>query len=178
MKINHLFLIRMNYFDIIVIIPMAWSLYKGFTKGFVIEVATLLALVLGIYGGLNFSNYASDWLKANWDVSAKLLPIFSFFLTFIAIVLVIHMIARLIEKFVKLAALGIVNRLMGAIFSLAKVILISSVLVYILDTIDLQYYDVISDEFREESVLYEPLSVIAPTILPLFTKWQSIEIMD
>ena len=166
----------MNYFDVVLAIILGWSVYRGFTKGFIIEFATLLALILGIYGGLNFSNYASDWITENWDVSTEVLPILSFFLTFIAIVIVIHLLARIIEKFVKLAALGLVNRLAGAIFSLLKSIVICSVLIYIVDTVDVQFYDFLSDDFRKDSVLYEPLSKIAPTLLPLFTKWQTIDL--
>ena len=46
----------MNYLDIIIIIPLIWGAYKGFRKGFIIEIASLIALILGIWGGINFSS--------------------------------------------------------------------------------------------------------------------------
>ena len=45
----------MNYFDIIFVIPLLWGAYKGFSKGFVLEIASFVALGLGVWGGLKFS---------------------------------------------------------------------------------------------------------------------------
>ena len=42
----------MGVLDIIFIIPIVWLAYKGFSKGLIIELATLAALVLGIYASL------------------------------------------------------------------------------------------------------------------------------
>jgi len=38
----------MNYFDIMIAIPLIWGIYKGFKKGFIIEIASFIALGLGI----------------------------------------------------------------------------------------------------------------------------------
>ena len=47
----------MNYIDIILAIPLVWAVYRGFTKGFIIEIASLIAMVLGVYGAIHFSYF-------------------------------------------------------------------------------------------------------------------------
>ncbi len=59
----------MNVLDIILAIPILWLAYKGFTKGLIIEISTLAALVLGIYASLHFSYITADFLRNNLDVT-------------------------------------------------------------------------------------------------------------
>jgi len=44
-----------NTLDIILAVPLLYGLYKGFTRGLIVEIASLVGLVLGIYGGVHFS---------------------------------------------------------------------------------------------------------------------------
>lgn len=161
----------MSYFDIVVAIPLLWALYKGFRKGLIIEVASLVALILGIWGGLSFSDYAADLIHDQLEVSSEWLPLLSFALTFIAIVVAIFALAKVLEKIIKMVALGMVNRLLGALFGFLKVALICSVVVYVMETINLRFR-FLPHNIGEKSVLYAPLSRIAPAVIPLFTEWQ------
>ena len=99
----------MNYLDIIIALPLLWGAYKGFTKGLIIEAASLAALLLGIYGAIKFSGITSDFLVEKCNFSSQYLHIISFAITFILIVIAVHFIARLINKLVKAVALGFVN---------------------------------------------------------------------
>ena len=38
----------MNIFDIVIVILLAYSLFRGISKGFVIEISGMIALFLGI----------------------------------------------------------------------------------------------------------------------------------
>ena len=75
----------MNILDLIILIPLAWSAYKGFSKGLIISVASLLALLLGIYGSIRFSDITSGYLIDHFEFSSQYLPIISFAITFILI---------------------------------------------------------------------------------------------
>ena len=74
----------MNYIDIILAIPLLWAIYMGFTKGFIIEITSLIALFLGVYGAIHFSYYISDSMK----LSSAYSPLISFAITFLIIVIV------------------------------------------------------------------------------------------
>jgi membrane protein required for colicin V production len=163
----------MNYFDIGIAIPLLWSVYRGFKKGLVIEIASLVALVLGIWGGTNFSHYAASLINENWEVSAKWLPILAFSLTFLAIVIGVFALAKLLERVIKLVALGLVNRIFGALFGMLKVVLILSVVFYLLGTVQQQYH-LLPEKLMEESVLFGPIQKIAPALLPHMREWSDL----
>src|SRR5690606_41474776 len=99
----------MNYLDIIIVIPLIWGAYKGFRKGFVIEIASLVALVLGVWGGINFSSYSAEYLSKAFNISAEIMPLLSFVVAFIAIVVLVFFIAQMVDIGVKRVVVGVVT---------------------------------------------------------------------
>lgn len=155
----------MNIFDLIFVVLFAWAGYKGFSRGFVKSLATLAALVLGVWGAIRFSAYTSYLLIERFDLQSAYLPLIAFACTFIAIVLGVHLLATLLDKLLSAVALGIINRIAGVIFNLFKVAFLISVLLVIINNLHARYY-FLPEEKTEESVLYEPLSSLAPLIFP------------
>ncbi len=155
----------MNYFDIMIAIPLVWGIYKGFKKGFIIEIASFIALGLGIYGGIKFSTVAAEYLSKMFDVSDKIMPLISFTVTFIIIVIAVFALAKMLQKVITMVALGIVNRIAGAVFGMLKFGLIISVVLNVVNTINAEV-NFIEPEMEASSLLYRPLSKVAPTIIP------------
>ncbi len=52
----------MNYIDLIIAIPLVWGVFVGFKNGLIIEVASLAALLLGIFGAIHFSDLTANFL--------------------------------------------------------------------------------------------------------------------
>jgi membrane protein required for colicin V production len=155
----------MNLIDLILIIILLWSAYKGFRKGFILQLSTLAALLLGIFGAIHFSDFTSELLKDSFNISSQYLQIISFAVTFIVIVIAVHLLARLIEKLLQAIALGFINRLLGIVFGVAKIAFIISIILVLVNKAD-DKYNFIPDEKTENSLLYEPLSDFAPMIFP------------
>jgi membrane protein required for colicin V production len=151
----------MNYIDIILAIPLLWAIYRGFTKGLIIEVSSLIALFLGVYGAIHFSYYISDMLKFNSTYS----PLISFAITFLIIVIVVFFFAKLLERSVNLLALGFLNKLAGAFFSIIKIAFILSVLLIFINKIDSKI-SIIPESAKNKSLLFPIVSAFAPTIIP------------
>lgn len=155
----------MNYIDIIIAIPLVWGLYQGFSKGLIISAASLAALILGIYGAIKFSHITSFYLINNFDLSDKYLPIIAFAVTFVIIVVLIHLLAKILDKLVKAVALGFINRIAGMVFNVFKFAFILSVIIMILEGFD-KKMSFIPKDMKEQSLLYEPLASIAPMVFP------------
>lgn len=155
----------MNALDIILAIPLLYGIYKGFTKGLIVEVGSLLALILGIYGGIHFSEAVAAFISKHIDVNAAYLPLISFSVTFICIILLVHLLTRALTKLLKAIALNIPNKIFGAVFGLLKVGFIISVVLVIVNSVD-EKVNFIKSEHKEGSILYSPLSSFAPTVLP------------
>ena len=146
----------MNYLDLILCGLIAYGAVKGFFKGLIIEAASLLALLLGVVCALLFSSALND-LLATYFKDSSLPPAGVIFIgIFIAVIIAVNLLARLITKVLKMAALGFVNRVFGALFGGLKFALALSALLLLIDQFSFlfQYFDT---EILDESYLYKPL---------------------
>lgn len=155
----------MNTVDLVFAILLLWAAYRGFTKGFIVQLATLAALLLGILGAVLFSDFTSEIIIKKFEVSGQYLPILSFAVTFIVIVIAVHLLAKMLNKLIDAIALGIVNRLLGVLFSLLKTAFIVSIILVLINKAD-NKYNFIPDDTKNNSLLYKPLSNFAPMIFP------------
>jgi membrane protein required for colicin V production len=155
----------MSVIDIIIGALILYGIVKGLFKGLFVEVTSLLALVVGIYGAVHFSKYAAQMLSNNFDWSQNTTSITAFAVTFVVIVLAISLAGKALTKLADFAALGLLNKLLGALFGGTKIALIISVLLLILSTLNQTIPFVSSDEI-ERSLLYSPVKSLAPMILP------------
>lgn len=87
----------MNYIDIILLILIILSAIGGFKNGLITELASLAALILGIWGAIQFSDITTELLIKYFDLKTNYLNIISFAVTFIVIVILVHIVAGVIN---------------------------------------------------------------------------------
>jgi membrane protein required for colicin V production len=156
----------MNFIDLIIIVLLVFGLARGFINGFVKELASLLALILGIWGAIKFSTFTAGKLYDYFDMTGQYVGIFAFLITFIVIVIIIHFIGLLVDKFVETISLGFLNSLLGMVFGVFKTALILSVIFVILNAIDAKHHFLPGNQI-ERSKFYNPIADIAPAIFPI-----------
>jgi membrane protein required for colicin V production len=153
----------LNIIDIILATPILLSAWKGYSKGLIIEVTTLAALILGLYFALYFSDFAAGMLTSSFNINKEYLGIISFVATFIGVVILVLAAGKILEKFVNILMLGFLNKLGGAIFGALKGALFLSILIFIVN-----YFDsgrtIIKKEAAEKSFLYYPVESFAPML--------------
>ncbi len=155
----------MNYIDIILGILLLWGLIKGLSKGLFASLASLLALIVGIYIAVHFSHRVGDYLQHYVDWQENALKLAAFALTFILVVVLVSLAGKLLTKIADYAALGILNKILGAAFGVLKMAFIASVLIIFIDTIN-RNITLIKQETLESSLLYDPVRKLAPMVLP------------
>ena len=154
----------MNYLDILLVLPLIYGAWRGFKKGFIIEIFTLLALLVGIYAGIHFSDFMSNLLKNN-GVTTKYLPVIAFTITFLGVGAMVYFAGRALEKVIKAVALSPLNKFAGLLFGLLKILYICSALLVILESID-EKSDFIPTEQKEGSLLYIPVKETSLKTIP------------
>ncbi len=164
----------MNSIDIVFAVILIFGLIQGLRKGLFVELASLVALVAGVYGAVHFSYFVGDWLvqKTSWTEQAIKLSAFA--ITFIIIVIIVTMAGKALTKIADFAMLGIANKILGGLFSLIKYAFILSAILMFLDAAN-DRIKLVSQETKEESLLYDPIQVIAPTVLPAILDSDNIE---
>ena len=157
----------MSVLDIIFVIPIVWLAYMGFKNGLIIEVTTFVALLLGIYVSLYFSDITAEFLKEALELKTKYLSLISFVLTFILAVIAVNLLGKMISKLVDMAALGFINRSAGGLFGVLKAVVFLSFILFLIAKFDSKEV-VLSQELRQESLFYRFIQPIAPEIIDIY----------
>lgn len=153
---------KMNYLDIIIAIILFLFGFKGFRKGLVIEVVTLLAFGVGIYGAMHFSDFTANHLQDFMEINPKYLNTIAFVLTFILLVIVVNMIGRAVTGLIEAMNLSFFNKLGGFVFGVAKGVLLCSILLLVLN--NFQLIGMLKPEMREKSKLYPYIEETVPYV--------------
>lgn len=156
----------MSIIDIVLGAFLILGAVRGFLKGLFIEIASLLALVLGIYGAIHFSHFIGDFLKTRVEWSEQILQITAFAITFVIIILCIGLAGKALTKLADFTALGLLNKLLGGLFGLVKTALILSVLLMVLDKMNVNK-SLLKPQELKKSVLYIPVKSVAPVVFPI-----------
>lgn len=156
----------MNVLDIILAALILFGLVRGLMKGLFVEIASLVALVAGVYGAIHFSNFAATFLTDKTDWDEKTVNIAAFATTFVIIVLAIALAGKALTKLADFAALGIANKILGGLFGGLKTAVILSVVLTVFDSMN-RAIPLTDDETIENSALYHPVKSLVPMIFPI-----------
>lgn len=157
----------MTVIDIVLGALILFGLIRGLMKGLFVEVASLVALIAGVYGAIHFSNFAAEFLMERVDWNERTINITAFAITFVIIVLAISLAGKALTKLADFAALGLLNKLLGAVFGGLKIAMILSIVLMIFAKMN-KTIPFVDEQDLEDSVLYEPVKSIAPMVLPNF----------
>lgn len=159
----------MNIFDIIIAALLLFGFVRGLMKGLFVEVASLVALIAGVYGAIHFSYFIGDFLKQSVSWSEEYITLAAFAATFVIIIIIISLLGKLFTKLADFASLGIINKILGGVFGALKIGLILSVIFIFFGKMN-NTIPFIEKEKLEESILYEPVKKIAPMLFPSIIK--------
>ncbi|NOR86024.1 MAG: CvpA family protein [Bacteroidales bacterium] len=157
----------MSVLDIVFIIPIVWLAYNGFKKGLIIELATLFALLLGIYMSLLFSDITAEFLRETFDFKTKYLSLISFIVTFILVIIAVNLIGKIVSKMVDMVALGFLNKSAGGLFGVLKAVIFLSFIVFFIEKVDKKKV-VLSKNITETSLFYPYIKPFAHTAIDIY----------
>jgi membrane protein required for colicin V production len=163
--------------DIVLGVAFAWALFNGFRKGLIIKVASIVGLVAGVYAGFHLSSFAGEWLNAQFDWSANTLAVGAFVVTFIGVVLGVHLLAKLLEKVVDITALSLVNKLGGMALGFLQMLVLLSGLAFALDSV-FGHREWLPKAQVEGSILYPSVESAVEYIIPETNRdapWETIQ---
>ncbi len=142
----------MNSLDIILLVPLLWGMIRGFLRGFILQLATIAAYLLGIMGAAHFSAFTADYLNVHWHWNPNHSGLIVFALLFIGIVVAVFFLGRVMSKAVKAGGLGIVDKLTGMVLGGMKFFLITGSLLFLVSQVS-GTFAIIPKQYLEASVL-------------------------
>ena len=160
----------MNWLDIVIIVCIAVGVIHGLATGIVKQVISLVSLVAAILLSGAVAKGISHWVELhiqseNRWFSPEIQNAIYYIIAFILIVSLFALAAKLVDKIINHTPVGVLNRLFGALFGAFMWTLCLSVLLNLLTVFDSQSR-IIAKSTKENSVLYERMAMIFPTIFP------------
>ena len=122
-------------------------------KGLVIEIASIVAIVLGYIGSRLWGAMFAAWLIKQFSWPETVCMVVAYALLFIGISLLLHILARALSKLFQKVSLGWLNRLLGGVFGTLKWAIIVLTLVLCVHRLDEQF-QFIQPDLKEQSIIY------------------------
>ena len=145
----------MNYIDIVILLFLLYGAFRGFSKGLIIEVATLAGLILGVFIAIRYSPFTEGILKDFLNITSRYLSYIAFAVTFLVVVIAVYLLGKMLTRLVDIISLGLVNKLLGTLLGIAKYFIMVCVLLMIVDALNDKFH-FISEETRETILLIAP----------------------
>lgn len=101
--------------DIVTLIVLVAFFIRGYSKGLIVAAFSVLAILLGLLVALKLSQSFAVWLLAHNYVSSGWAQVAAYIVLFIAVVVLVRLIAKVIEKAAEDMMLGTINKLAGGL---------------------------------------------------------------
>lgn len=156
--------------DLILALLLVIAAVKGYRKGLVVAVFSILAFIIGLAAAIKLSVVVASYIGQATNISEQWLPFISFGVVFVVVILLVRWVGAIIQKGVEIALLGWINRVGGMLIYAVLYLIIYSILLFYAEQVSLLKQDTIS-----ASVTYAYIKPWGPavidkigTILPFF----------
>lgn len=149
-------------FDAMVLILSTLAFIRGWQKGFLWAIFSLIAVLLGILIALRFSQLLSDFLFRQDILAGKYTLPLSFLVLFLTVLFGFRLLIKLIESLLEKILLGWANRTLGGLLYAGFVLLVFSLFCWLGNQSGL-----LSQELKKESKAFVYIEPIAPKTVEL-----------
>ena len=107
------------------------------------------------------------------DLSQKVALVVAYAITAILGPMAVHLIAYMLSKLLALIKLGIINKLIGAVFGAFKWLLVLSLVLNFIAMAN-NFAPIVENKAVKDSVLYKPIENVIPNVVP-FLDWEQFK---
>lgn len=155
----------MNVIDIILLALLILATIQGLRKGFISQIISIISIIVGLWASCKFATITGEYISQWIEGSEQMIRIISFALILIVVVIVFTLLGKSLEAILKFAMLGWLNKLLGAIFSILKGLLILGIIASFIDA-TLTSFNIVRPGIIAESQLYDIISKFGNSIFP------------
>lgn len=156
--------------DLVFVIILVLAIFKGYRRGLIVGLFSFIAFIVGLAAAIKLSAIVAGYIGKAVNVSDQWLPIISFAVVFMLVVLLVRLGANLIQRTIEIAMLGWVNRLGGIILYAALYITIFSIVIFYAEQVHL-----VKPQTIDKSITYSFVQPWGPkainglgTVIPWF----------
>jgi membrane protein required for colicin V production len=157
----------MQTIDIIILLPLLYGAYKGFRRGFIVEIVSIAAFVISVVIAFKFLNESTGFVSKyiSNSLTARLIPYISFAVLFLPLVFLINKLGWLLRSSTKASLLGNFDSIIGAAIGLLTWAFGVSIVFWLISSVGIK----IAENQIDKSLIYPIIAPVAPKIISLAT---------
>ncbi len=152
--------------DLLIVLLMLAAVYLGYQRGLILAIFSFLSLWVGIFFAFKFCSIVAAWLGQRITVSDRWLPILSFLLILLGVILLIRLGAKALESMLELAQMGTFNRVAGAVLYTLLLLSVSAAVIQ-----GLQWSGLVTAAEGQESIFIQHVQPIFIEGFELLSQW-------
>ncbi len=146
--------------DVIILIIVAFGAFRGFRKGLLMELASIIAFLTAIILGLKLMDLSSSFLELLHDNFGRVAPFVLFIVIFVLTILVVNYIGHALKKALDYTPLGSIDNFVGSFVGALKWAFAISLVFWVSSLIGLD----IPAQISNKSKLHPYVISIAPMV--------------
>ncbi len=152
--------------DIVLILICVYAVWKGWNKGLILSVFSILAWLVGLLFALQFSAHMATFVAQTIGIKNLYAPLIAFAGVFVITAVLTYLLGRLLEQVAVWAQLGLLNRLLSILLRAMVYIFVFSSLVWLVNQAGL-----LSPEYKARSHTAQFLINFAQCGMEYIEKW-------
>lgn len=153
----------MSTVDLALLVIFFIGAFGGYRQGFLMELFSFGALLLGVLGAFKLLGYAMIFLDEKFEINETILPYVAFAIVFIAIVIAVRLLGKMIKVSIDKTFLGRVDQVAGAVLGIVKAAFLMSVALWIIHALNIH----LPGKWTDNSWLLPEVQSFAPVV----TEW-------
>ncbi|MBR6304375.1 MAG: CvpA family protein [Paludibacteraceae bacterium] len=160
----------MNWLDVILLLPLLVGLVRGLMRGLISEVIAIAVVILGVVGARFAAPPFSEWLLHQFAWPQGVCDVVAYTLIFLAIAILLSILAKGLTRFMRAIHLGWANRLAGGLFGICKYGVLVLIVVFIMDKTNESFHYLDDAPVVKTSVVYPQMVKATHALLSISRK--------
>ncbi len=143
-----------NWLDVLILLPLLVGLVRGIMRGFISEIIAFVVVIFGVLGARMVAPSFSAWLLRSFAWPQEVCNVVAYVLVFLAIAILLSLLARMLTRLLRVIHLGWINRTLGGVFGLLKFAVLILIVVFAMEHTNRTFHWLDKAEIVKTSILY------------------------
>jgi membrane protein required for colicin V production len=154
------------------IILLIAGAFFGYKKGLILELISIIAFILAIYGGFKLLHVGMEYVSKVYDGFGTLLPFVAFLVLFVLIIILVNTVGKILKKIIDWTPLGIFDNILGAVIGVLKWALAISIVIWVVSALHIDFADETLSESRILPITNRMLTAVGDFISTIFPSFE------
>lgn len=146
--------------------------FFGYKKGLILELISIVAFVLAIFGGFKLLHVGMEYVSKVYDGFGTLLPFVAFLVLFVLIIILVNTVGKILKKIIDWTPLGFFDNILGAVLGVLKWALAISIVIWVISALNIDFADEKLSESRILPITNRMLTAVGDFISTIFPSFE------